>query len=159
MVLETTHVTGTGTIRVTDFMHAFRDPGPHIVRIVDGIDGAVEMLLNARFGYGDLPPWTRQIGDALTMTAVGDALALRCDVPLTLDGHDPRAAFTIRKGERHWFELAWYPSHHDVRPRRSTPEASLEKTVAKWSGWAAQIKIDDGLCPRWCAGRCCFSKR
>src|SRR5476651_439640 len=28
MVLETTHVTADGTIRVTDFMHAFRDPGP-----------------------------------------------------------------------------------------------------------------------------------
>src|SRR6202042_2301291 len=27
MVLETTHVTATGTVRVIDFMHAFRDPG------------------------------------------------------------------------------------------------------------------------------------
>jgi hypothetical protein len=105
MVLETTHVTATGTIRVTDFMHAHRDPGPHIVRIVDGLDGdvPVEMVLNCRFGYGDLPPWTRWIGDACTMTAVGDALTLRSDVPITIDNHDPRAAFSVKAGERRSF--------------------------------------------------------
>ena len=94
MVLETTHVTASGTVRVIDFMHAVRDPGPHIVRIVEGVAGevAMTMLLNARFGYGDLPPWTRWIGDALTMTAVGDALALRTDVPVTIEDHDPRSA-------------------------------------------------------------------
>ena len=141
MVLETTHVTTSGTIRVTDFMHAHRDPGPHLVRIVDGIDGdvAVEMLLNCRFGYGDLPPWTRRIGDACTMIAVGDALALRCDVPLTIEDHDPRASFSVKAGERRVFELAWYPSHHDV-PDALDPSAALEKTVAWWTAWAEQIE-------------------
>lgn len=140
MVLETTHVTASGTVRVTDFMLAVRNPGPHIVRIVDGVAGeiAMEMLLNARFGYGDLPPWTRWIGDALTMTAVGDALALRCDVPLTIDDHDPRATFAVRAGERRAFVLSWYPSHHDV-PAAIDPNTALETTVAKWSGFAAQI--------------------
>ena len=123
-------------------MLAFRDPGPHIVRIVDGIDGTVpvEMLLNARFGYGDLPPWTRKIGDAWTMTAVGDALALRCDVELTIDGHDPRASFELRKGDRRAFELAWYPSHHDV-PAPIDVNAALLETLAKWDGFAAQIEL------------------
>lgn len=145
MVLDTTHVTASGTVRVTDFMHAVRDPGPHLVRIVEGVAGEVpmEMLLNARFGYGDLPPWTRRIGDALTMTAVGDALALRCDVDLTIEDHDPRSTFTVRAGERRWFELAWYPSHHDV-PAATAPHAALEATVRWWSGWAAQIHIDTG---------------
>lgn len=140
MVLETTHVTASGTIRVTDFMHAYRDPGPHVVRIVDGIDGdvEVEMRLNARFGYGDLPPWTRQIGDACTMTAVGDALALRCDVPLTIEEHDPRAAFSVRPGQRRSFVLSWYPSHHDA-PQAIDASAALEATVKWWSDWSAQI--------------------
>jgi GH15 family glucan-1,4-alpha-glucosidase len=143
LVLETTHVTADGTIRVTDFMHAFRDPGPHIVRIVEGIDGEVpvEMLLNARYGYGDLPPWTRQIGDALTMTAVGDALALRSDVELTFDAHDPRAAFSLKAGERRSFVLSWYPSHHEV-PEAIDPMASLEKTVEYWTEWSAQITLE-----------------
>src|ERR1700674_4694405 len=35
MVLETVHVTETGSVRVTEFMHTHRNPGPHIVRIVD----------------------------------------------------------------------------------------------------------------------------
>jgi GH15 family glucan-1,4-alpha-glucosidase len=126
---------------VTDFMQALRDPGPHIVRIVDGISGSVpmEMRLKARFGYGDLPPWTRTIGDACTMTAVGDALALRCDVPLTLDDHDPRASFTVSASERRSFVLSWYPSHHDV-PAATDANGSLETTIKWWSDWSAQIK-------------------
>jgi len=141
MVLETTHVTAGGAIRVTDFMLAFRDPGPHLVRIVEGIDGEVpvEMLLNARYGYGDLPPWTRQIGDACTMTAVGDALALRCGVPLSIENHDPRATFSVRAGERVAFVLSWYPSHHDV-PAAIDASAALDATVKWWSDWAAQIE-------------------
>ena len=145
MVLETTHVTASGTVRVTDFMHAVRDPGPHIVRIIDGIDGevAMEMLLNARFGYGDLPPWTRMIGDALTMTAVGDALALRCNVDLSIEDHDPRSAFSVRAGDRRWFELTWYPSHADP-PKATDPQAALDDTLTWWMNWAAQIDVHTG---------------
>lgn len=141
MVLETTHVTDAGTVRVTDFMHAHRDPGPHIVRIVDGISGSVpmKMLLNARFGYGDLPPWTRTTGDACTMTAVGDALALRCDVPLTIDDHDPRASFSVRAGQRRSFVLSWYPSHHDL-PAAIDANRALETTIKWWSDWSGHIK-------------------
>jgi GH15 family glucan-1,4-alpha-glucosidase len=141
MVLETTHVTASGTIRVTDFMHAFRDPGPRIVRIIDGIDGAVpvEMFLNARFGYGDLPPWTRMIGAACTMTAVGDALALHSDVPIRIEDHDPRASFSVGAGERRTFVLSWYPSHQTV-PEAIDPHAALDATIAWWSKWAAQIQ-------------------
>jgi GH15 family glucan-1,4-alpha-glucosidase len=141
-VLETTHVTASGRVRVTDFMHAFRDPGPHIMRIVDGLEGSVEldMALTARFGYGDLPPWTRLIGAAWTMTAVGDALALYCEVPITLDGHDPRATFTIAAGERRTFDLAWYPSHEDP-PAALDANVALETTLKWWNDWSAQIKI------------------
>ncbi len=148
LVLETTHVTAGGTIRVTDFMHAFRDPGPHIVRIVDGVDGevSVEMLLSARYGYGDLPPWTRRIGGGCTMTAAGDALALRFDVALSIENHDPRAAFSVRAGERHTFELSWYPSHHDV-PAAIDANAALEATLRWWSDWSAQIRMTTGYQP------------
>lgn len=143
MVLVTTHVTDAGTVRVTDFMHAHRNPGPHIVRIVDGIAGAVpmEMLLDARFGYGDLPPWTRWIGDALTMTAVGDALALRSDAAITVADHDPRAAFTIVAGERKSFVLSWYPSH-EKPPAAMDAVQMLEQTRMWWTDWAAQIRIE-----------------
>jgi GH15 family glucan-1,4-alpha-glucosidase len=142
MVLETTYVTASGRVRVTDFMHAFRNPGPHIMRIVDGLEGSVEleMALTARFGYGDLPPWTRLIGDAWTMTAVGDALALRCDVEIALDEHDPRATFTVGAGEQRTFDLAWYPSHEDP-PVALDARAALERTLAWWNEWSAQITI------------------
>ena len=140
MILETTHVSAGGTIRVTDFLNAVRDPGPRLVRIVEGVSGSVpvEMRLRARFDYGDLPPWTRTIGDACTMTAVGDALALHTDAALTYDGHDPRAAFTLGPGERRSFVLSWYPSHDDVPPARDAAALSAA-TGAWWTNWAAQI--------------------
>jgi GH15 family glucan-1,4-alpha-glucosidase len=143
LVLETTHMTATGTMRTLDFMHAQRRPGPHVVRIVEGIAGTVPvtMTLRARFGFGDLPPWTRRIGDAYTMTAVGDALALRSDVELSIDGHDPVAAFALRAGERHAFVLAWYPSHQDVPPALD-PRGALDETTDWWRAWAAQISYD-----------------
>jgi GH15 family glucan-1,4-alpha-glucosidase len=143
MVLETVHVTATGSVRVTDFMHAHRDPGPHIVRSVECIDGAVPMVmrLDARFGYGDLPPWTRWIGDACTLTAVGDALALRCDVDVTIDEHDPHAAFTLQAGERASFVLSWYPSHQDP-PQAIDPDEALQATLAWWNDWSAKIALD-----------------
>jgi GH15 family glucan-1,4-alpha-glucosidase len=140
LVLETTHACASGTTRVLDFMPAVRDPRPRLVRIVEGVDGNVDvaMQLRARFDYGDLPPWTRTIGDACTMTAVGDALALHASVPLTFEEHDPCASFTVGAGERQSFVLSWYPSHDDV-PAAIDPAAALAATESWWRAWAAQI--------------------
>jgi GH15 family glucan-1,4-alpha-glucosidase len=140
LILETEHTTASGTMRTTDFMPAWRAPGPNIVRIVECIAGevAVEVELNARFDYGDLAPWTRWIGDACTMTAVGDAVALRSDAPIEIVDHDPHAAFTLRAGERRSFALAYYPSHYDV-PAALDTAAACEETVAWWRDWARGI--------------------
>ena len=143
LVLETTHTTRGGTIRTTDFMPAYRVPGPHLVRIVECLDGevAIDVEVIVRYGYGDLPPWTRKIGDAWTMTAVGDAMALRTDAVLDIDDHDPRASFTLRAGERRSFVLAWYPSHHDVPPPLD-PDDACAATAAWWREWSRDITYD-----------------
>ena len=136
-------MTATGTVRVIDFMLTHRDPGPHVIRIVEGIDGEVpmEMALNVRFDYGDLPPWTRWIGNACTMTAVGDAVALHTDVDVTIADHDPRSTFTVCEGDRRTFQLSWYPSHHDV-PDPIEPGEALAEAESWWADWAAQITYD-----------------
>ncbi len=140
LVLETEHTTAGGTLRTTDFMPALRAPGPSIVRIVECVDGAVDVdvELTARFDYGDLPPWTRWIDGACTMTAVGDALALRSDATIEIVDHDPRASFTLRAGERRSFVLAYYPSHYDV-PEAIDAAGACEETVAWWREWARDI--------------------
>jgi GH15 family glucan-1,4-alpha-glucosidase len=148
LVLQTDHTTAGGTLRTTDFMPAYRDPGPNLVRIVECTAGsvAVEMELLARYDYGDLPPWTRWIGDACTMTAVGDALALRSDVEVRIDDHDPHATFTLHAGERRSFVLGWYPSHHDVPPALDVT-AAYDETIAWWRAWAGNIAYTGEYAP------------
>ena len=58
-ILETDHVTDTGRVRVTDLM-PWRDGPSSIIRIVEGLEGEVQMAmsLRLRFGYGQIAPWT-----------------------------------------------------------------------------------------------------
>ncbi len=59
-ILETEHVTDTGRVRVTDLM-PWRDGPSSIIRIVEGLEGEVQMAmsLRLRFGYGQIAPWRR----------------------------------------------------------------------------------------------------
>jgi len=84
LILESTFETAGGAVRITDFMPLGRST-PTIVRTVEGLRGEVDMRfeLAARFGYGDLAPWTRALEDGYTMVAVGDGLILRADAPST----------------------------------------------------------------------------
>ena len=56
LVLETTYTVPGGRVRVTDCMPP-RDGVPDVVRIVEGLEGAVEMRLELviRFDYGSIP--------------------------------------------------------------------------------------------------------
>src|SRR5690349_10534569 len=65
LVLETTWETPEGIVRVFDFMPP-RGKAPDIVRIVEGVEGSVRMRseLVIRFGYGEVVPWVRHVGDA-----------------------------------------------------------------------------------------------
>ena len=77
LVLETTWETETGTVRVLDFMPP-RGEAPDVVRIVEGVEGRVEMQteLVIRFDYGRIVPWVRRLdGDTRLAIAGPDALA------------------------------------------------------------------------------------
>lgn len=138
LVLETTHETPEGTVRVIDFMPR-REEHPTLVRIVEGVEGEVQMQtrLTVRFNFGKLPPWTRWIGDALTMTVGGNGMALHTDVDVSITPPDVEGTFTIRKGERKRFTLQWYPSHEEP-PHGSDADDLLEKTTDNWQRWLSQ---------------------
>ncbi len=59
LILETTWHTMSGTVRVLDFMPPRDHATPVLVRIVEGVEGTVEMesILRLRFGYGRVVPW------------------------------------------------------------------------------------------------------
>ena len=61
-----------------DFMPP-RGTAPDIVRIVEGLDGAVPMRseLVIRYGYGKIVPWVRRVDDSTVGVAGPDGLCLR----------------------------------------------------------------------------------
>jgi GH15 family glucan-1,4-alpha-glucosidase len=128
---------------VIDFMPQ-RTAMPDLVRIVEGLDGHVEMQteLVMRFDYGGVIPWVRRIDDE-SLFAVGgpDALTLRSPVDLEPEGMTHTATFTVHAGDRVPFVLTWSPSHHKP-PQRVDAERALVETEAFWRTWLAGCGYD-----------------
>jgi hypothetical protein len=116
-VLESTHRTTTGIVRVTDLlpMPANRhrlEPMREVLRIVEGIEGSVTMrvLADARPDYG------RARMRPLRRGALGwrwswrdELLTLDTDAPLSLAGneHALDARFTVTAGSKYSFSLCY----------------------------------------------------
>jgi GH15 family glucan-1,4-alpha-glucosidase len=136
LILESEWQTDTGRVRVIDFMPP-RETKPDIVRIVEGLEGSVQMRteLVIRFDYGWVVPWVFR-GDAKTLIAVGgpDGLVLRTPIDLEPEGMTHTAEFTVRAGDRVPFVLTWYPSH-EARPDPVDAEDALADTETFWREW------------------------
>jgi GH15 family glucan-1,4-alpha-glucosidase len=142
LVLETVFRTAKGTVRVVDCMPP-RTRLPDIVRVVEGVEGRVEMRMEliVRFDYGWIVPWVEHVNGALRAIAGPDALVLR--TPLHTRGEDftTVADFTVAEGERVPFTLSWYPSHQ-VPPAPIDPMQALEHTTEWWATWASHCTYD-----------------
>jgi GH15 family glucan-1,4-alpha-glucosidase len=143
LILESDWETAGGRVRVIDFMPQ-RDSSPDIVRIVEGLEGRVEMTteLVIRFDYGSVVPWIRRLDDD-TLVAIGgpDGLALRTPVDLEPDGMRHTATFAVHAGERVPFVLTWFPSHHKL-PQLVDAERALAETEAQWLSWFERCKYE-----------------
>ena len=117
LVLETEFDTPEGTVRVVDCM-PIRDSTIDVVRVVEGISGAVTMKVEliVRFDYGSVVPWVRASGNSISMIAGPNAV--RLNAPFKLQGHELRheAEFVVRAGDKVPFVLTWYPSFHKTVP-------------------------------------------
>jgi GH15 family glucan-1,4-alpha-glucosidase len=136
LILETVHETEDGVVRVIDFMPP-RGEAPDIVRIVEGLQGAVEVCseLVVRFDYGNIVPWVRRVDGARVAVAGPDALCFRTPVESRGEGMTTVAKFTVRPGDRVPFVLTWYPSH--LPPAQAIdPEQALADTESYWLDWA-----------------------
>jgi len=139
LILETDWHTPTGAVRVTDFMPPRDGQPPALVRIVEGLDGSVDVscVLRIRFGYGQVVPWMRRVDHCLLGIAGPDALWLA--TPITLTGHAMahEATFTVTAGERVPFVLTWVPSHEDG-PEQLDPLRAEADTQKFWDEWVAR---------------------
>ena len=136
LILESVFETPEGSVRAIDFMPP-RGLAPHIVRIVEGLDGRVPMRseLVIRFDYGRTVPWVRRVADA--RLAVAGPNALRFDTPVEVHGENMSTVseFTLAPGQRVPFVLTWFPSHEPMPPGVDAEQA-LEETESYWLDWA-----------------------
>jgi GH15 family glucan-1,4-alpha-glucosidase len=138
LILQTEWQTMSGTVRVLDFMPPRADAAPVLVRIVEGVHGAVEMesVLRIRFGYGKIVPWLQRHGAAIRATAGPDSVSVTSPVRMTGRNMAHEAAFTVHAGDRVPFVLEWHASH--LPPGEATDAAeALAATRDFWSGWSA----------------------
>ncbi len=135
LILETTHTTASGQVRVIDFMPP-RGEAPDIVRIVEGVTGQVSLRseLIVRFDYGHIVPWVRHVDDARVALAGPDALVFRTPAPTRGEHLTTLSEMTVGPGERVPFVLTWYPSHQPV-PDAVDPEAAFQDTIVYWAEW------------------------
>jgi len=142
LVLETTWETPDGVVRVFDFMPP-RGKAPDIVRIVEGVEGSVRMRseLVIRFGYGEVVPWVRHVGDTRQAVAGPDALSFTTRAPTRGENMQTISEITVDEGERIPFVLTWYPSHEEI-PARIDPEIALAETETFWRDWNARSNLD-----------------
>ena len=143
LVLETIFEAEDGLVRSIEFMPP-RGEAPDIVRIVEGLDGRVQMRfeLVIRFDYGRTVPWVRRVGDARVAIAGPDGLCLRTPVDVHGENLTTVATFDLEPGQRVPFVLTWFPSSAEP-PQPVDPEQALTDTEDYWHEWVSRA-VDEG---------------
>jgi GH15 family glucan-1,4-alpha-glucosidase len=138
LILETEWDTPEGSVRVIDCMPP-RDQAAGVVRVVEGISGAVamHMRLALRFDYGHIAPWVRQGDAALSAVAGPDSVWLHTEAPLRGTNLATTSDFTVRARQRVPFVLTYQPSHLP-RPDPVDPDLAVTNTERYWAGWIAR---------------------
>jgi GH15 family glucan-1,4-alpha-glucosidase len=140
LVLETTFEHAKGSFRLIDFMPV-RQRNSQIVRIVEGIRGKipVRMELALRFDYGRTVPWVTHVKDGVRAVAGPNLAVLRASVPLHGENLKTIADFTVSRGERVCFFLA-YGASYKPNPRKIDPEETLKDCEFRWRRWSRRLK-------------------
>ncbi|MCG8655227.1 MULTISPECIES: glycoside hydrolase family 15 protein [unclassified Yimella] len=142
-ILETTHRTATGIVKITDLMPLGMERAD-LVRIVDCIEGEVEMQHEwiVRFNYGRTRPWVSHHPnlepdqDALIAIAGPDMLVLRSSRGPQAEDGTHRDRWTMRAGGREEFVMNWHASWKPIPPPTDVEER-VAKTFATSEAWAS----------------------
>jgi GH15 family glucan-1,4-alpha-glucosidase len=138
LILETTLVTSSGIVILTDWMVWGATP-PVLARRVrcEGAPVSIECELIVRFDYGRAVPWSKKAGSRVQMMAGPQTLWLDSSAELSCVGNDVRMSFTLAPGEERTFSLTCVPS---TSPAPAVPDmdTALDGTATFWAGWSAR---------------------
>jgi GH15 family glucan-1,4-alpha-glucosidase len=140
LIVETEIETDTGSVVVIDFMPLRREGTSHIVRLVRGRAGRVEMCseLVMRFDYGSIIPWVTRHGDhSLHAVAGPDSVILHSQAVLKPEKFRHRASFVVHAGQSVCFTMGYSPSYN-IPPQPIDPLRALEETDKGWQAWSGQ---------------------
>jgi GH15 family glucan-1,4-alpha-glucosidase len=151
LILETRFETAGGAVMLIDFM-PIRGRNPDCVRIAVGEHGSVKMCaeLVLRFGYGEIVPWVRKLGDGSLRAIAGpDMVVLRTPVHLRGENMKTVGAFTVSEGDRVPFVLSYGPSHLPI-PEAFAADTALNDTESFWNEWSHKGRSEgpwsDAIC-------------
>ena len=145
-VLETTHDTASGTVRVTDALNtgvAGRLPWTELARRVDGVVGRVPMRFAVAPGtcLNSASPWAHDTVHGVVLRVHDVTLAVRLLGEAEIDVTDQAVCgtFTTRAGARH---VVGVTASSNEPLHLSTPrdvDAGLDRTIRAWQGWSGQF--------------------
>lgn len=141
LILESEFSTKGGRVLLRDFMTP-RTSHPDVVRIVEGLEGEVEMSLCLRpvFDYGGQLPWLVEYPDHVVAIAGPDAVSLHSKVKLHIAANASVVAkFRVKKGERVSFVMAWSRSYERASfASLLDAQRAFKETKKWWEDWSTK---------------------
>ena len=144
LVLETRFETEEGAVELLDFMPMRGGTCCDLVRIVQGVRGAVPMTMQLvlRFDYGRSVPWVTRTDDGGIRAIAGpDMVTLTTNIETHGENLKTIAEFTIHEGETASFVLTWGLSYKDP-PTPVDAEGALQETIRSWRDWTRRAKLN-----------------
>jgi len=155
-VLETTFRTDAGAARVTDALTVASPavkrrrmwPDRELLRVVEGISGAVELEIwyEPRYDYGQSAARLHQHARlGIACERRGKLLLLRSEVPLEIaaDGSRAIARVRVRAGERFALSLVFaFEEPAILAPLGDDALHRIELSVSWWRGWVQHCTYD-----------------
>ncbi|MEH3141808.1 MAG: glycoside hydrolase family 15 protein [Mycobacterium kyogaense] len=145
-VLQTTFVTETGTVRVTDSMNvgvAGRLPWTELGRRIDGVQGSVPMRWRVAPGtcFDTASPWTRETphGTVLRSATLSMSVCTSPGLDVTLTDQAALGTFTAHAGQRYVVGLLSADDEPLMLSSADEVDRGIDRAIEAWSTWAAQI--------------------
>lgn len=140
LILETEFETGSGAVRLTDFMPIGRKH-PALIRMVRGLRGRVAMRgeMNLCFDYGSVRPWL-EVSERRAVAHVGpDLIVLHSPCELHKEGNRVVCEFDLGDSEERSFTFL-YGSSQEGDPSPVDGGEALRVTLEYWREWIGRFE-------------------